>query len=133
MDRKEYLPIMAGADVAIGPLALHRKGLSEASSLKVAEYLSYGIPVILGNSETAFPDGAPFLLQLSNTEDNVDAATDEISAFVERWRGRRVLRAEVSSIGSRLVERSRLSAILRSMRSARSSVDPKPSGEPDYL
>ena len=47
------------------PLALHRKGLSEASALKVAEYLACGIPVIVGNSETAFPGGAPFLLQLA--------------------------------------------------------------------
>jgi glycosyltransferase involved in cell wall biosynthesis len=73
LGRAEYLPIMRQADVAIGPLALHRKGLTEASALKVAEYLAYGIPVIIGNAETAFPDGAPFLLQLPNTEDNVDS------------------------------------------------------------
>lgn len=114
MDRQAYLPIMAQADVAIGPLALHRKGLSEGSALKVAEYLAYGIPVILGNAETAFPDGAPFLLQLSNTEDNVDVATHEILDFVERWRGRRIPRSEVSAIDSRVVERERLSAILGS-------------------
>ena len=112
LERKDYLPIMAQADVAIGPLALHRKGLSEASALKVAEYLACGIPVILGNAETAFPDGAPFLLQLPNTEDNVDAATDEIRAFVKRWRGRRVSREAVSSIDSTVVERGRLAAIL---------------------
>jgi glycosyltransferase involved in cell wall biosynthesis len=112
LEREEYVPIMAQADVAIGPLALHRKGLSEASALKVAEYLACGIPVILGNAETAFPDGAPFLLQLPNTEDNVDAATDEIRAFLDRWRGRRVPRSAVSSIDSAVVERGRLSAIL---------------------
>ena len=115
LDRAEYLPIMAQADVAIGPLALHRKGLSEASALKVAEYLAYGIPVILGNAEAAFPEGAPFLLQLPNSEDNVDVATDEIRAFVERWRGRRVARGAVSAIDSMLVERGRLSAILGAM------------------
>ena len=53
LERDAYLPLMAQADVAIGPLALHRKGLSEASALKVAEYLAYGIPVILGSAETA--------------------------------------------------------------------------------
>lgn len=129
----EYLPIVAQADVAIGPLALHRKGLSEASALKVAEYLAYGLPVILGNAETAFPDGAPFLLQLPNTENNVDAATQEIRDFVERWRGRRVPRGEVSSIDSMLVERDRLSAILGAVPTMQgSSADPTPSGEPDY-
>ena len=134
LGRDQYLPIMAAADVAIGPLALHRKGLSEASALKVAEYLACGIPVILGNSETAFPAGAPFLLQLPNTENNVDAADQEIRDFVERWRGRRVPRAEVSSIDSMVVERARLTAILRAMSTMQaSSADPTPSGEPDYL
>ena len=121
MGRQEYLSIMVQADVAIGPLALHRKGLSEGSALKVAEYLAYGIPVILGNAETAFPDGAPFLLQLSNTEDNVDVATEEIRDFVERWRGRRIPRSEVSAIDSRVVERERLSAILQSAPTLKSS------------
>jgi len=133
MELDEYLPIVAQADVAIGPLALHRKGLSEASALKVAEYLARGLPVILGNAETAFPDGAPFLLQLPNTENNVDAATQEIRDFVERWRGRRVPRWEVSSIDSMLVERDRLSAILGAVPTMQgSSVDSPPSGEPDY-
>lgn len=110
--RAEYLPIVAGADVAVGPLALHRKGLSEASALKVAEYLAYGLPVILANAETAFPDGAPFLLQLPNTEDNVDVANDAIRAFVEQWRGRRVPRREVTAIDSSVVERERLRLIV---------------------
>jgi glycosyltransferase involved in cell wall biosynthesis len=113
LDRDAYLPIMAQADVAIGPLALHRKGLSEASALKVSEYLAYGIPVILGSAETAFPDGAPFLLQLPNTEDNVDTAAPEVGAFVERWRGRRVPRDEIRSIDSSVVELERLHLILQ--------------------
>jgi hypothetical protein len=113
LDRDEYMPIMSRADVAIGPLALHRKQLSESSALKVAEYLAYGIPVILGNAETAFPDGAPFLLQLPNSEENVDVARHEIGEFVERWRGRRIPRTAVSPIDSTVVERDRLAAILR--------------------
>ena len=113
LGRDRYLPIMSAADVAIGPLALHRKGLSEASALKVAEYLAYGIPVILGSAETAFPDGAPFLLQLPNTEDNVDVAIPELRAFVEGWRGRRVARAEIRGIDASVVERERLALILQ--------------------
>ncbi len=112
LTRGRYLPIMARADVAIGPLALHRKGLSEASALKVAEYLAYGIPVILGSAETAFPNGAPFLLELPNTEDNVDGAVDAIRAFVDRWRGRRVPRAAISAIDSNVVEAARLELVM---------------------
>ena len=107
----QYLPIMAKADVAIGPLALHRKGLSEASALKVAEYLACGIPVILGCREAAFPAGAPFLLQLDNSEDNVVRSLDAIRAFVESWRGRRVRRDDVWPIDTSAVEPRRLTLI----------------------
>lgn len=115
LDRADYLPLMGQADVAIGPLALHRKGLSEASALKVAEYLACGIPVILGNAETAFPEGAPFLLQLPNTEDNVDRAIAAIERFVGDWRGQRVPRTDVASLDARVVERGRLDVILQAL------------------
>jgi len=116
LDRAEYLPIMVQADVAIGHLAVHRKGLTEISTLKVAEYLAYGIPVILANDEPAFPDGAPFLLHLPNTEDNVETRTEEIRAFVESWRGRRVPRSALSSIDTDVVELRRLELVLAEAR-----------------
>ena len=109
--RADYLPVMAGADVAIGPLALHRKHLAEASALKVAEYLAYGIPVILGCPEAAFPDGAPFLLQIPNAEDSVQAALPEIRRFVADQVGRRVPRAALSVIDTSDVERRRIATI----------------------
>ncbi|HET8776833.1 MAG TPA: hypothetical protein VFN76_04145 [Candidatus Limnocylindria bacterium] len=111
LTQEQYLPLMASADVAIGPLALHRKGLSEASALKVAEYLAYGIPVILGCREAAFPDGAPFLLELENSEDNVERGGAAIRTFVDSWRGRRVPRSEVSPIDAGVVEPRRLALI----------------------
>ena len=116
MTREDYLPIMGGADVAIGPLALHRKHLSETSALKVAEYLAYGIPVILASMETAFPDGAPFLLQLPNAEGNVEGAIDEIRRFVKEWRGRRVPRDAISAIDAKVVEPARLRLIAAEAR-----------------
>jgi glycosyltransferase involved in cell wall biosynthesis len=115
LDPTRYLPILAQADAAFGPLALYRKAMSEASALKVAEYLAYGIPVILGNAEAAFPDGAPFLLQLPNTEDNVDAAYDRIRDFVLGWMGQRVDRAAIAVLDSRLIERRRLDFLLESL------------------
>lgn len=118
LERDAYLPIMARADVAIGPLAMHRKSLSESSALKVAEYLAYGIPVIIGNAEAGFPNGAPFLLQLPNAEDNVDTSIEAIRTFVDHWLGRRVARSEISSIDSSVVERERLDIILGLMPKA---------------
>lgn len=118
LTRERYRPIMQRADVAIGPLALHRKNLHEASALKVAEYLAHGIPVVLGCPEAAFPDGAPFLLQLRNTEDNVDRSFHDIEAFVAAWRGRRVARDEVMPISTDVVERERLRLLLAESRRA---------------
>ena len=104
----EYLPILACADVAIGSLALHRKRMQEASPLKVAEYLAYGIPTIIGYTDGRFPPDTPFLLRIPNVEGNVVASFDAIEAFVNRWRGHRIDRASISGIDSRQVEQRRL-------------------------
>jgi len=42
------------ADVAIGALATYRKGMKETSTLKVREYLAYGLPVILDHHDPDF-------------------------------------------------------------------------------
>lgn len=117
LDRSDYLPVMARADAAIGPLALHRKGLSEASALKVAEYLAYGIPVIVASAEAAFRDGAPFLLRIPNTEDNVELSVDQIREFVLAWKGRRVERTSIGPIDVAVVEPARLRLIVEATRS----------------
>lgn len=116
MTRERYLPIMQRADVAIGPLALHRKGLSEASALKVAEYLAYGIPVILGCDEAAFPEGAPFLLRLPNDEGSIDASLEEIRAFVQSSLGTRVPRSAIAAIDTTTVEAARLELLRAEVR-----------------
>ncbi|MBC7260537.1 MAG: glycosyltransferase family 4 protein, partial [Chloroflexi bacterium] len=76
LSRLEYEKILACADVAVGTLGLHVKGMDEACPLKVREYLAYGIPTIIGYQDTDFPHGAPFLLRLPNTSDNVDKNLD---------------------------------------------------------
>lgn len=109
--RREYLPLLAAADVAIGSLALHRKSMEEASPLKVAEYLAYGLPTIIGYSDGRFTDGAPFLLRLPNVEDSIGPCIGAIEEFVHQWRGRRVERASIVGIDARLVEGRRLEFI----------------------
>jgi len=115
----DYLPILAQSDVAIGALALRRLDLSEASPLKVAEYLACGLPAITSYTDTRFPDGAPFLLQLANTEDNVETSLDRIEAFVRDWVGRRVDRESLACIDARVIERRRLDFLLRSLTSGK--------------
>jgi glycosyltransferase involved in cell wall biosynthesis len=114
LEPHEYRDVVAQADVAIGSLALHRNGMAEASPLKVAEYLAYGLPVIIGYTDTRFPQGADFLLRLPGREDGVASSFDAIEAFVTSWIGRRVPRHAVASIDAESIEQERL-AFLRSI------------------
>jgi hypothetical protein len=116
LDRAAYLPLLECADVALGALALHRLELSEASPLKVAEYLASGLPAITSYTDTRFPAGAPFLLQIPNTEDNVESSLTRIADFVTSWMGRRVDRAAVGGMDARVIERRRLDFILKPFR-----------------
>jgi glycosyltransferase involved in cell wall biosynthesis len=104
----QYNNILASVDIAIGTLALHRKEMDEACPLKVREYLACGIPTIIGYRDTDFPQSVPFLLQLPNMPDNVQMHVNEISAFVESWRGRRVSHQDIIRLDSNIKELERL-------------------------
>jgi glycosyltransferase involved in cell wall biosynthesis len=106
LDRADYSKIMQKAHVAIGPLALHRKDMSEASPLKVREYLAHGLPVIIAYDETDFRDPVDFLLKLPNIENNID--TKKITKFVEAWRHKRVERACVQHLDTGVKEAKRV-------------------------
>lgn len=110
LTRAEYAPLLAACDVGIGPLALHRKGLEEASALKVREYLAHGLPVMIAHTDTDFADASPwFLLRLENNEQNIEAGREAIRRFGERMRGRRVAWQEVApSISAAAKEAARL-------------------------
>lgn len=110
LPRERYDDLVAAADVGIAALGFHRKGAGEVSTLKVPEYLAYGLPVILGYEETDLVGIDPwYVLRLANTESNVRDGVDSVRAFVERVRGRRVAHAEVAPlIDARLKERARL-------------------------
>lgn len=108
LTKEQYLPIIATADVGIGTLALHRNGMNEASPLKVREYLALGLPVIIAYDDTDFPEGAPFILRLPNTENNIEGSLAEIRRFVGEWKGRRVPRSAISHLDLAVKEKERL-------------------------
>jgi glycosyltransferase involved in cell wall biosynthesis len=61
--------------IAIGSLGLHRIGLKEASPLKVREYWSHGLPVILSYLDTAiidFPEMSKWALNVSSDDNPFD-------------------------------------------------------------
>jgi glycosyltransferase involved in cell wall biosynthesis len=113
VDRPRYEPLFARADAAIGTLALHRKRMEEASPLKVREYLAFGLPTIIGYCDTDFVQPPPTILQIPNTEDNVQTHLEEIRRFVERVRGTRVPRADVAHLDVRQKEQRRLEFLSR--------------------
>lgn len=86
----EMSMLYANTDVAIGTVALFRKGLNEASPLKVREALAVGIPVILPYEDTAFMGhDFPWILKVQNEKNSLLCNRDDIVSFCESWRGRR--------------------------------------------
>jgi len=108
LGRSEYESVLSGADVAIGTLSLYIESMEEACPLKVREYLAYGIPTIIGYKDTDFSNGAPFLLCLPNTPDNVEKNLDRIEAFVLSWKGKRVPRSEIEHLDLKVKEEKRI-------------------------
>jgi len=114
LTREEYQPIMQQADIAIGSLALHRAMMKEASPLKVREYLAYGIPVILGYRDTDFTEHkAPFILELPNENNNIEANLDLIHVFCMNWSGKRVKREWVQHLDTKEKEVARVDYMRR--------------------
>jgi glycosyltransferase involved in cell wall biosynthesis len=108
LEPQAYRPLLDAADVGVGSLALYRNSMNEASTLKVREYLTAGLPVILAHRDTDFPDGAPFILQLPNRADAVVTHHGAIAEFVEAWKGRRVPRSDVAHLDLRAKEARRI-------------------------
>ncbi|MCT2194955.1 glycosyltransferase [Paenibacillus sp. p3-SID1389] len=113
LTRDRYQPLLDQADIAIGTLALYRKGMKEASPLKVREYLANGLPVIAAYRETDFPEPVPIFLQLPGEPANVIRHLSEIERFVREWRGRRVEREQVRHLDVAFKEAARVAYMRR--------------------
>ena len=69
-----------GAHLAVSTLALHRKGLSQASELKAREYTAIGIPFIACGDDPDFSADLPFRIRVSN-DDRVDGLVEIFADF----------------------------------------------------
>jgi hypothetical protein len=121
LSAREYQLVLAGADVAISSLALHRIQLEEASPLKSRECLAFGLPLVLAYDDTDLNDlNGEFLLKIPNKEDNIQTHGEEIREFAYRMRGRRADRKILSKrIDSRHKEEMRLSFFREILEKAR--------------
>ena len=120
LPRESYREVLASADFGIGPLALHRKGMSEASPLKVREYLLHGLPVLTAHEDTDFLGEEPwFLRRLPNREDNVATGVPAITEWAKSVAGRRVPRADVvARLGMEGKEAARLAFLAGLIRNS---------------
>ncbi|EJI1277555.1 TPA: hypothetical protein ACGUPP_003730 [Vibrio vulnificus] len=85
---------LSRADYAIGPLALHRKNMHSTSAIKIGEYLSNNLPVILAYTETSI--SGDMLCVIDNIEDNItDKSVLKIRAFLSYWKDKDINRQEV--------------------------------------
>jgi hypothetical protein len=76
--------LMRGCTVGIGSLALHRKGMEEASPLKSRNYLALGLPIIQAYRDTDLTEADGCVLALPNCEDNIRPHVARIAEFA--WR-----------------------------------------------
>lgn len=96
-------------DISVGSLALHRNGMNEACPLKVREYLSMGIPVILAYRDKDI-SSQDFVLELKNEENCIEEAVNSIKQFVGQWKGKRVELSRIAPlISTKVKETQRLS------------------------
>jgi hypothetical protein len=109
--------LYARCDVGFGSLAAHRKSLRQACPLKTREYLSYGLPVIVGYEEAEERlRNTDFVLEIPNHENNIRDSVDQIRQFAEAWLGRRVVE-DLSAMSLDSKERQRLEFLEKLLQS----------------
>ena len=111
LEKHEFLEVFQEAVAGIGSAGLYENGMQEACVLKVREYLSAGLPVIVPYKDTAFLDKElpDWFLQLSNEPRSLTLGKEMILDFVNKMNGRRVPLNEVAPyVGSNRWEAERL-------------------------
>ncbi|MEY3052906.1 MAG: hypothetical protein RLY31_2691 [Bacteroidota bacterium] len=82
------------ADLGIGTLAIHRKGLGLDSSLKHREYAARGLPFFLAGRDPDFPSSLPWVLRCPANDDPVEV--DSLFGFHQACGQADCLAAEIS-------------------------------------
>ena len=111
--KDKYIKIIEQCDVGIASSAFHRIPISEASPLKVREYLTYGLPVILPYKDTMLAQDInhyEWILELPNNEDNLLGNKDIIINFCRKMKDVVLYKKDIETlISSDLLEMRKLS------------------------
>ncbi|MEN9948629.1 MAG: hypothetical protein RL106_1452 [Bacteroidota bacterium] len=84
MSKAEMIQILPGYDLGIGTLQLYKKQMNEACPLKVRDYWRFGIPCVMGYSDTALlqhPELKQYNVIVPN--DNSDLPWQKMIDFVQ--------------------------------------------------
>jgi Glycosyl transferases group 1 len=86
--KEGYQQIIANCNIGLGPLAFYKNGMNEACSLKIREYLAYGLPIIISHNDTMFHNKIKpeWVLQLPNHANNLNDNLFEILEFCEKYK-----------------------------------------------
>lgn len=112
-DSESIRDIAATVDIGVGTLGLYRKGMSEASPLKVRYYLALGLPVVAAYRDTDIDPSCDYFLQIPNEPHAFRQSADLIEAFAYKWRGARIGSTRLESIDSSAKEAQRLRFLSR--------------------
>lgn len=78
----ELASFLNRADIGLDAFAAYRQGITISSSLKVREYLAYGLPVVSGCREDVFEDAdGEFFLEFSDDDSDIDV--ERITEFYD--------------------------------------------------
>lgn len=71
LNKDKISEILNSVDIGLSCFALDRKGMKEACTLKVREYLESGIPVYAGHQDAALPEEFPYYTNKPFSLDNI--------------------------------------------------------------
>lgn len=108
LNKQEYIQIIENCHIAIGTLALHKKGMSEACPLKVREYVSFGFPIIIGYNETAFLENAHPSWALKIDSKNIEHEMNKIRDFCYKNKTYTVPKEELFMFDAQIIENKRI-------------------------
>lgn len=96
LKQQDILNVMKIAWCGLSSLALERKGMYQACTLKVRDYLQAGIPVYSGHEDSALPKNFPYYIQGS-------VNLVEIISFAKKMRS--IRRIDISIASSKFISK----------------------------
>lgn len=115
VEKEELIKIYSKNHFGLGSFSNYLVGKKIDSTLKVREYLAYGLPVFLGHIDVDFKD-SEFVLKITN--DNGDFIDkDKIKEFVERNKNLVVHNKDLEIIDSSVKEKERLNFFKQFLKS----------------